>query len=170
VAALRLVLRRIVQIARFPGAGYGPDDAQFKRSLQIAPEASGLSLDATCGIAARVPIVAHERRSIAGISKMPATERFSVRTTTSRSPKVKESNGEESKLYTPEEIADRLGGITLKTLSALIRSRSLATTTLGYAEPSRKGGPRRRIWGMNDSQLEALLIVRNRRNQPADRR
>jgi hypothetical protein len=83
---------------------------------------------------------------------------------------VKESTGEEPNLHTPEEIAERLGGITLKTLNALIRGRGLETTTLGYANPSRNGGPRRRLWGMNDAQLEALLAVRSRRGQPADQR
>jgi hypothetical protein len=83
---------------------------------------------------------------------------------------VTEPAGEECKLHTPEEIADRLGGISLKTLSALIRGRGLETTTLGYAKPSRNGGPRRRLWGMNDSQLEALLAVRSGRGQPADQR
>jgi hypothetical protein len=85
-----------------------------------------------------------------------------------RSTNVKESASEETRLHTPEEIADRLGGISLKTLNALIRGRGLETTTLGYAEPSRNGGPRRRLWGMTDSQLEALLAVRNRRGQPID--
>jgi hypothetical protein len=83
---------------------------------------------------------------------------------------VKEPASEEPKLHTPEEIADRLGGISLKTLNALIRGRGLETTTLGYAEPSRKGGPRRRLWVMNDAQLEALLAVRSRGGQPADHR
>ncbi len=83
---------------------------------------------------------------------------------------MKEPAGEEAKLYTPEEIATRLGGISLKTLHALIRNRGLETTTLGYAEPSRNGGPRRRLWAMNEPQLEALLAVRNRRGEPADRR
>ena len=83
---------------------------------------------------------------------------------------MKESASEETRLHTPEEIADRLGGISLKTLNALIRGRGLETTTLGYAAPSRNGGPRRRLWGMNDAQLEALFAVRNRRGQPVDRR
>ena len=64
------------------------------------------------------------------------------------------------KIHQPAEIAERAGGITIKTLSALIRSRGLETTTLGYAPPSRKGGPPRRIWGMTDSQLESLLAIR----------
>ena len=54
---------------------------------------------------------------------------------------MKEPTGEEPKLHTPEEIADKLGGISLKTLNALIRGRGLETTTLGYAAPSRNGGP-----------------------------
>jgi hypothetical protein len=72
------------------------------------------------------------------------------------------------KIHTPSEIAQRAGSITVKTLSALIRARGLETTTLGYAEPSRKGGPRRRVWGMTDAQLEALLAVRKRRGQLRD--
>jgi hypothetical protein len=63
-------------------------------------------------------------------------------------------------IHTPEDIASRVGNITVKTLSALIRSRGLETTTLGYAPPSRKGGPRRRVWGMTDAQLQSLLAVR----------
>ena len=69
----------------------------------------------------------------------------------------------ETAIHTPEDIANRLGNITLKTLSALIRSRGMETTTLGYAPPSRKGGPPRRLWGMTDAQLEALLAVRKTR-------
>jgi hypothetical protein len=67
------------------------------------------------------------------------------------------------KVHNPEEIAERLGGISIKTLTALIRNHGLETTTLGYAEPSRKGGPPRRLWGMTDPQLETLLALRNRR-------
>ncbi len=66
------------------------------------------------------------------------------------------------KIHTPDEIAERAGRITIKTLSALIRSRGLETTTLGHAPPSRKGGPPRRLWGMTDAQLERLLAVRKR--------
>ena len=65
-------------------------------------------------------------------------------------------------IHTPEEIARRAGSITIKTLSALIRSRGLETTTLGHAPPSRRGGPPRRLWGMTDAQLETLLAVRKR--------
>jgi hypothetical protein len=72
-----------------------------------------------------------------------------------------ESNGE-IRIYTPEEIAERVGRITIKTLSALIRSRGLETTTLGHAPPSRNGGPPRRLWGMTDEQLECLLALRKR--------
>jgi hypothetical protein len=71
-----------------------------------------------------------------------------------------EATPEQPKLHSPEEIAQRLGGISVKTLSALIRDRGLETTTLGYVEPSRKGGRRRRLWGMTDAQLKALLAVR----------
>jgi len=67
------------------------------------------------------------------------------------------------KLHTPEEIAARLGGLSIKSLNELIRNQELETTTLGYAESSRKGGPRRRIWAMDDSQLKALLAHRERR-------
>jgi hypothetical protein len=73
------------------------------------------------------------------------------------------AGGPESSLHTPEAIATMLGGISIKTLNDLIRDRGLETTTLGYAPPSRKGGPRRRIWGMTDAQLEALMAVRKRR-------
>ena len=68
-------------------------------------------------------------------------------------------------MHAPQEIAERLGSITVKTLSALIRARGLETTTLGYAEPSRRGGPRRRVWGMTDAQLEALMAVRRSRGE-----
>jgi len=72
------------------------------------------------------------------------------------------SNSDGLKIHYPAEIAERLGGITIKTLSALIRSRQLETTTLGYSPPSRKGGPPRRVWGMTDAQLETLLVLRRR--------
>jgi hypothetical protein len=75
------------------------------------------------------------------------------------------AGGPESSLHTPEAIAMMLGGISIKTLNDLIRDRGLETTTLGYAPPSRKGGPRRRIWGMTDGQLEALLAVREDRGK-----
>lgn len=68
--------------------------------------------------------------------------------------------GEPARVYSPEEIAERLGGITVKSLGELIRNGGLETTTLGYAEPSRRGGPRRRVWGMTDIQLGALLALR----------
>jgi hypothetical protein len=71
------------------------------------------------------------------------------------------SHGEVT-IHTPEEIARRAGSITIKTLSALIRSRGLETTTLGHAPPSRRGGPPRRLWGMTDAQLETLLAARKR--------
>jgi hypothetical protein len=69
------------------------------------------------------------------------------------------------KFHTPEQIAEMLGGISVKTLNDLVRDRGLETTTLGYAPPSRKGGPRRRVWGMTDAQLEALLTARRRRGR-----
>jgi hypothetical protein len=74
---------------------------------------------------------------------------------------VTESDGSQ-RLHKPDEIAERLGGITQKTLTALIRSRGLETTTLGYAPPSRKGGPKRKLWAMTDDQLSALLSVRRK--------
>ncbi len=75
---------------------------------------------------------------------------------------MSEANNGEIRIHTPEEIAARVGSITIKTLSALIRSRGLETTTLGHAPPSRKGGPPRRLWGMTDAQLECLLALRKR--------
>ncbi len=75
---------------------------------------------------------------------------------------MSEAGGQEARLHTPEVIAAMLGGISLKTLNDLVRDRGLATTTLGYAPPSRKGGPRRRLWGMTDDQLEALMESRRR--------
>lgn len=79
------------------------------------------------------------------------------------------SAGVSGRIFTPEEIAERLGGMALKSLGELIRTHSLETTTLGYAPPSRKGGPRRRLWGMTEDQLDALLAVRkrDRRSGPA---
>ncbi len=76
---------------------------------------------------------------------------------------AKAADEEGLRVLNPEAIAERLGGISIKTLTALIRNHGLETTTLGYAEPSRKGGPPRRLWGMTDPQLEALLALRNRR-------
>ena len=81
---------------------------------------------------------------------------------------VNKSGDEELTVHTPEEIAEKLGGISLKTLGALIRDHGLETTTLGYAEPSRKGGPGRRLWGMTDAQLETLLALRRHRGQDRD--
>jgi hypothetical protein len=74
-----------------------------------------------------------------------------------------EHRSTDSTIHTPDEIAARLGNISIKTLSALIRSRALETTTLGYSPPSRKGGRPRRLWGMTDRQLEFLLALRNPR-------
>jgi hypothetical protein len=68
-------------------------------------------------------------------------------------------------LHTPEEIAQRLGGISVKSLSELIRKAGVETTTLGHTKPSRKGGRRRRLWGMTSAQLDALLEFRRRRAQ-----
>jgi hypothetical protein len=66
-------------------------------------------------------------------------------------------------LYTPEEIAALVGGITVKSLSEIIRNGRLETTTLGHVGPSARGGRRRRVWGMTKPQIEALLALRNRR-------
>jgi hypothetical protein len=76
--------------------------------------------------------------------------------------RLNESSNQEPRIHTPDEIAERLGRISVKTLSALIRSRGLETTTLGHAPPSPKGGPPRRLWGMTDAQLECLLSLRRR--------
>jgi hypothetical protein len=76
---------------------------------------------------------------------------------------MSQAGGPGSRLHTPEEIAVMLGGISIKTLNDLVRDRGLETTTVGYAPPSRKGGPRRRIWGMTDAQLEALMAIRKPR-------
>jgi hypothetical protein len=73
-----------------------------------------------------------------------------------------EAVGGPARIHTPEEIAERLGGISIKSLGELIRNSGLQTTTLGFADPSRKGGPRRRLWGMTDEQLEVLLALRER--------
>jgi hypothetical protein len=78
---------------------------------------------------------------------------------------MSQAGGQEARLHTPEEIAAKLGGISLKTLNDLVRDRGLETTTLGHAPPSRKGGPRRRLWGMTDSQLQALLALRRHRGR-----
>jgi hypothetical protein len=73
-----------------------------------------------------------------------------------------EAVGGPARIYSPEEIAERLGGIAVKSLGELIRNRGLETTTLGFAEPSRKGGPRHRLWGMTATHLDALLELRRR--------
>jgi hypothetical protein len=82
---------------------------------------------------------------------------------------MSESNTDRLKIHHPAEIAEKLGGITIKTLSALIRSRGLETTTLGHSPPSRKGGPPRRVWGMTDAQLESLLALRRHGEKRAAR-
>ena len=76
-----------------------------------------------------------------------------------------EAVGEPARIYWPEEIAERLGGIAVKSLGELIRKTGLEITTLGFAEPSRKGGRRRRLWGMTNAQLDALLELRRRGSQ-----
>jgi hypothetical protein len=76
-------------------------------------------------------------------------------------------------MHMPEEIALRVGGITVKSLCELIRYNRLKTTTLGFAAGAPKGGPRRRLWGMTEAQLQALLAVRRPRGDaspPARRR
>jgi hypothetical protein len=83
---------------------------------------------------------------------------------------MSESNTDGLKIHYPAEIAAQLGGITIKTLSALIRSRGLETTTLGHSPASRKGGPPRRIWGMTDAQLETLIALRKRVEKRATRK
>jgi hypothetical protein len=70
-------------------------------------------------------------------------------------------------LHTPEEIAARLGGMAVKSLSELIRKEQLETTTLHFTEPSSRGGRKRRVWGMTGAQLDALLATR--RDQPRAR-
>jgi hypothetical protein len=82
---------------------------------------------------------------------------------------MSESNHDGLKIHQPAEIAERAGGITIKTLTALIRSRGLETTTLGYSPPSRKGGPPRRLWGMTDAQLDSLLALRRNGEKKAAR-
>ena len=74
-----------------------------------------------------------------------------------------DSPPEAGKLHTPEEIAELCGGLSLKSLNELIRNEGFETTSLGYAQASRRGGPRRRLWAMNDAQLKALLARRERR-------
>jgi len=69
----------------------------------------------------------------------------------------------EARFYSPEEIAERVGGMSVKSLAELIRIAGIETTTLGHAQPSRKGGPGRRLWGMTETQLERLLEFRQRR-------
>ena len=81
---------------------------------------------------------------------------------------VSETNTGEIRIHTPEEIAEKVGRITIKTLKALIRARGLETTTLGHAPPSKKGGPPRRLWGMTDAQLECLVALRKRSDQKLD--
>ncbi len=73
------------------------------------------------------------------------------------------------RIHHPDEIVSRLGNISIKTLSALIRNHKLETTTLGYAPPSRKGGRARRLWGMTDRQLESLLALRSSSALRSDR-
>jgi hypothetical protein len=72
-------------------------------------------------------------------------------------------NSEATRLYTPEEIATLVGGITIKSLAEVIRNGQLETTTLGHVGPSPRGGRRRRVWGMTKRQIDALLALRNRR-------
>jgi hypothetical protein len=73
-----------------------------------------------------------------------------------------QEDGYPEDILPPEVIATRIGGISVKSLGELIRKHGLETTTLGYAGPSRRGGPPRRIWGMNQAQFQALVITRER--------
>ena len=61
------------------------------------------------------------------------------------------------RLHTPEEIAERLGGMAVKSLNELIRKSGAETTTIGFEDAPRKGGKKRRLWGMTDAQLQELL-------------
>ena len=70
-----------------------------------------------------------------------------------------ESSAGPVKLHSPEEIAERLGGMAVKSLSELIRKTGAETTTIGYEDAPRKGGKKRRLWGMTDAQLEELLEI-----------
>jgi hypothetical protein len=62
-----------------------------------------------------------------------------------------------SELHTPEDIAQRLGGMAVKSLAELIRKTGVETTTTGFEDAPRKGGKKRRLWGMTDAQLQELL-------------
>jgi hypothetical protein len=73
---------------------------------------------------------------------------------------VDNHQGTGTTIHHPDEIAARLGSVSVKTLNALIRNHGLETTTLGYVPPSRKGGRPRRLWGMTDVQLQSLLALR----------
>jgi hypothetical protein len=66
------------------------------------------------------------------------------------------------RILSPEEIAAVVGGISVKSLTELLRKNQLETTTLGHAAPSRRGGPPRRLWGMTEEQLRALIAFRER--------
>ncbi|MGC8643169.1 MAG: hypothetical protein ACP5XB_25190 [Isosphaeraceae bacterium] len=73
------------------------------------------------------------------------------------------------KLHSPEEIARRLGGMAVKSLAELIRKTGVETTTIGYEDAPRKGGKKRRLWGMTDAQLQELLKHwRPRTNKSSD--
>jgi hypothetical protein len=79
-----------------------------------------------------------------------------------------EPNGGPARVFSPKEIAEQVGGIAVKSLNELIRKHGMETTTIGYAEPSRKGGPRRRLWGMTEVQLDALIALRRRGRHDQD--
>jgi len=78
--------------------------------------------------------------------------------------KVRRDGKSEAKVYSPQEISERVGGISVNSLTAVIRKAGLETTTIGHAEPSKRGGPSRRVWGMTEAQLERLLHFRNERS------
>jgi hypothetical protein len=76
-----------------------------------------------------------------------------------------EAGSGSGRIHNPEEIAERLGGISVKSLCELIRNNHLETTTIGLAEASRRGGRRRRLWGMTDAQIQRLEAIRKPRRR-----
>ena len=75
---------------------------------------------------------------------------------------MEESRADGPIVHSPEEVARRLGGVSVKTLADLIRDGGFEVTELGFAERSPRGGNRRRLWGMTDEQVDRLLAARRR--------
>jgi hypothetical protein len=67
-------------------------------------------------------------------------------------------------VHPPQEAARRLGGISVSTLVKLLRDGGYSFVSLSPgAKPWGRG---RKLWGMTDEQINALIAGQNRRHPP----